>query len=129
MWYHGIIIIYSTEILLRMLTGKSKVFHSIQYMNSLEYRSLAASDLFRMLTQFSSIHSIVTLKMFQKGYPSNRQNYWLLLSASFTAKFELVFVLTLNDPSISESCIEIKIKLNFDFHTSLWSLKRFYEGL
>ena len=32
-------------------------------------------------------------------------------------------------PFISESCIEIKIKLNFYFHTSLWCLKRFYEGL
>ena len=37
--------------------------------------------------------------------------------------------LTLKDPLISESCIEIKIKLNFYFHTSLWCLKRFYEGL
>ena len=30
---------------------------------------------------------------------------------------------------ISESCIEIKIKVNFYFDTSLWYLKRFYEGL
>ena len=30
---------------------------------------------------------------------------------------------------ISESCIEIEIKLNFYFHTSLWCLKRFCEGL
>ena len=30
-------------------------------------------------------------------------------------------------PCISESCTEI-IKLNFYFHTSLWCLKRFYEG-
>ena len=37
--------------------------------------------------------------------------------------------LTLNVPCISESCIEIKIKLNFYFHTSLWCLKRFYEDL
>ena len=37
--------------------------------------------------------------------------------------------LTLNVPCISESCIEIKIKLNFYFHTYLWCLKRFYEGL
>ena len=37
--------------------------------------------------------------------------------------------ITLKDPFISESCIEIKIKLNFYFHTSLWCLKRFYEGL
>ena len=37
--------------------------------------------------------------------------------------------LTLEDPFISESCIEIKIELNFYFYTSLWCLKRFYEGL
>ena len=37
--------------------------------------------------------------------------------------------LTLKDLVISESCTEIKIKLNFYFHTSLWCLKRFYEGL
>ena len=37
--------------------------------------------------------------------------------------------LTLKDTFISESCIEIKIELNFYFHTSLWCLKRFYEGL
>ena len=38
-------------------------------------------------------------------------------------------ILTLPAPCISESCTEIKIKLNFYFHTSLWCLKRFYEGL
>ena len=37
--------------------------------------------------------------------------------------------LTLKDPFISESCIEINIELNFYFRTSLWCLKRFYEGL
>ena len=37
--------------------------------------------------------------------------------------------LTLKDPFISESCIEIKFELNFYFHTSFWCLKRFYEGL
>ena len=36
--------------------------------------------------------------------------------------------LTLLVPCISESCIEIKSKLNFYFHTSLWCLKRLYEG-
>ena len=36
---------------------------------------------------------------------------------------------TLKTRSFSESCIEIKIKLNFYFHTSLWCLKKFYEGL
>ena len=29
---------------------------------------------------------------------------------------------------ISESCIKVKNDLNFYFHTSLWRLKRFYEG-
>ena len=38
-------------------------------------------------------------------------------------------LLTLKNPFISESSIEIKIELNFYFHTSLWCLKRFYEGL
>ena len=42
---------------------------------------------------------------------------------------ELLGFLKLKDPFISESCIEIKIELNFYFHTSLWCLKRFYEGL
>ena len=31
---------------------------------------------------------------------------------------------TLPAPCISESCIKIKINLNFYFHTSLWCLKR-----
>ena len=35
----------------------------------------------------------------------------------------------LNVPYISESCVEIKIKSNFNFQISLWYLKRFYEGL
>ena len=35
----------------------------------------------------------------------------------------------LTGPFISESCIKIKINLNFYFHTSLWCLKKFYEGL
>ena len=32
-------------------------------------------------------------------------------------------------PCFSESCIEIKIKLNFYFDTSSWCLKRFYVRL
>ena len=37
--------------------------------------------------------------------------------------------LTFPASCISESCIKIKIRLNFYFHTSLWRLKSFYEGL
>ena len=43
--------------------------------------------------------------------------------------YDVTAWLTLKDLFISESCIEIKIELNFYFHTSLWCLKRFYEGL
>ena len=40
------------------------------------------------------------------------------------------FLLTRSAGSyISKSCIKIKINLSFYFHTSLWLLKRFYEGL
>ena len=38
-------------------------------------------------------------------------------------------LLDLPTPRFSENYIKIKINLNFYFHTSLWSLKRFYEGL
>ena len=41
---------------------------------------------------------------------------------------QLQLCLTLKDPLISESSIEIKIELNFYFRT-LWYLRRFYEGL
>ena len=71
------------------------MFHSIQYMN----RWLAASDLFHMFTQ--------SLKFYLSNYhyrcsknvihQIDSKNGWLLLSASFTAKFGLVFVLTLEN--------------------------------
>ena len=37
--------------------------------------------------------------------------------------------LTFPTPCILENRSKIKINLNFDFHTSLWCFKRFYEGL
>ena len=45
------------------------------------------------------------------------------------SKYVDISYLTLSVQRISERCIERKIKLNFYFHTSLWCLKRFYEGL
>ena len=50
--------------------------------------------------------------------------YWLEQNKPFSSTN-----LTLPAPFISESCIKIKINLNFHFYTSLWCLKRFYEGL
>ena len=63
--------------------------------------------------------------------------FWFLLSVIFflkntfkTAEFWCVAgltaisrLLTLPAPCISENCVEIKIKLNFYIHTSLWCLK------
>ena len=48
--------------------------------------------------------------------------------SSFTIVIRYVFVLNLPVPCISESCIEIKT-IKLIFFTSLWCLKRFYEGL
>ena len=45
------------------------------------------------------------------------------------ATVDILCTLTLSASSISESCIKIKINLNYYFRTSLWCLKRFYEGL
>ena len=57
------------------------------------------------------LEEAITMKGFKKQ--------WLQASHSLTLKV----------PWISQSCIEIKIKLNFHYHTSSWCLKRFYEGL
>ena len=46
----------------------------------------------------------------------------------FSTFHSIAFSLTVPVPCISESCVKIKINLNFYFHTSLWCLKRFYEG-
>ena len=62
---------------------------------------MAASDLFHMITQsiISSIYFIIMfgrVQMFQNViHQKCSKNEWLLLSASYTAKFGLVFVLTL----------------------------------
>ena len=50
-------------------------------------------------------------------FKNPRSLYWIDL-----------FLTNAIDPFISESCIEIKIELNFPCHNSLWCLKRFYEG-
>ena len=42
---------------------------------------------------------------------------------------EICFKFSFNVLCISESCIEIRVKLNFYFQTSLWCPKKFYEGL
>ena len=83
---------------LAILTGKP-VFYSVQYKNGW----LAASELFDMFTQ--SIKFYYTLYYTCKEYRClenvihqiDSKNEWLLLPASFSAKFGLVFVLTLEN--------------------------------
>ena len=57
------------------------------------------------------------------------QSWPLLQPLSVSAVKSWTSLLTLKDLCISESCTELKIELNLYFHTSLWCLKRFYEGL
>ena len=71
------------------------MFHSIQYRNGW----LAASNLLDMFTRSIKFHTF----HYQYRCLNNMihrigsKNRWLLLSASFTAKFRLVFVLTLEN--------------------------------
>ena len=68
------------------------VFHSIQYRNGW----LDASDLFHMFTQSIKFYTFHYQYRFLKNvtHQIDSKNGWLLLSARFTAKFGLVFVLT-----------------------------------
>ena len=50
--------------------------------------------------QLSSIHAIITFikyRCLKNFHSSNSENEWLLLFASFTAKFEVLFVLTVEN--------------------------------
>ena len=57
------------------------------------------------------------------------QTFAIIIFMIFNFPLNSNIDLTLKGLFISESCIEIKIDLNFYFQTSLWCLKRFYEGL
>ena len=50
-------------------------------------------------------------------------------ATDYRAEMRILTYLTLPAPCISESCIKMKINLNFYFHFSLWCLKKFCEGL
>ena len=69
------------------------VFDSVQYRNSW----LDASDLSDMFTQLVKFYTFHHQYRCLKNviHQIDSKNGWLLLSASFTAKFGLVFVLTL----------------------------------
>ena len=67
----------------------------MQYMNGWS----AASDLFDIFTQSIKFYTFHYLYRCLKNviHQIESKNGWLLLSASFTAKFGLVFVLTLRN--------------------------------
>ena len=63
------------------------------------------------------------------GNPLNSDNKNIDHSYFQHSNRKLISTLILPNPGIPESCFNIKIDLNFYFHTSLWCLKRFYEEL
>ena len=76
------------------------MFYSIQYKKDW----LAASDLFDRFTQsvkfcYTLDYHVLRVQMFEKCDSSkiDSKNEWLLLPSSFTAKFGLAFVLTLEN--------------------------------
>ena len=71
------------------------ILHTVQYRNGW----LAASDLFDMFTQSIKLYIFHYQYRWLKNviHQIDSKNGWLLLSASFTAKFGLVFVLTLEN--------------------------------
>ena len=73
------------------------MFYSIQYRNGCS----AASELFHMFTQSLKFYTLSHIKKHRFLKTLIHQIDWknerLLLSESFTAKFELVFVLTLEN--------------------------------
>ena len=74
---------------------ESLTFHSIQYGNDW----LAASDLLDMLAQSIKFYTFYYQYRCLKNviHQIGSKNGWLLLSASFTAKFGLFFVLILEN--------------------------------
>ena len=80
-------------------------------------------------------HHVLRVQMFEKFDPLNRsKNEWLFLSASFTAKFELVFVLTLGNvfskrfdfKANRKNMIFLKSNTrNFQKNPSIWEIGMF----
>ena len=78
--------------LLTILTGT--LLNSVQKFDW--NTKLAASDVFHMFTQSikRSFNSIIVQMSEKRVHQIDRKNEWLLLSVTFTAQFELAFVLT-----------------------------------
>ena len=80
-----------SKFLLTILTGKNLCF--TEFSTKIHSNTkLAASDVFHMFTR--SFNSIIVQMLKNVIHQTDSKNEWLLLSVTFTAKFELVFVLT-----------------------------------
>ena len=69
---------------------REKLFYSVQYKND----CLAASDVFHMYTESISSLCRCLKNVVHETYSKNE---WLLLSAIYTVKFGLIFILTLEN--------------------------------
>ena len=72
------------------------------------------------MTEAVTIYKPVHWFLYDNGLRHERVNYVPHFYETILSNF--IYMLTLNITCISESCIGIKIKLNFYFHTSLWCL-------
>ena len=79
------------------------------------------------LTPRINILAVLKCKTNKELFKINSLFRYIISSFSINQSF-VSCKLTLKDPLIFESCIEIKIKLTFYFHTSLWCLKRFMKA-
>ena len=94
---------------------------------------LTASVFFHVLCKFHNSEIEILFVCFLSIYLTWGLHFKIsrlpCLVLQLNIEFLTIFDLTFKGPFISESCIELKMKLNFHFRTSLWCLKRFYEGL
>ena len=95
--------------------------------SKLAHRIKSNSSINPFMTEVVTIYKPVHWFLYDNGLRHERVNYVPHFYESVLSNF--IYMFTLNITCISESCIGIKIKLNFYFHTSFWCLKRFYEGL
>ena len=99
----------------------------LEIFSKLKLKDTRAITLNRFHTLFWCFHcwlwtSKCRLGSSQKVSSRNFEVQWIFFLSN-------ILTLTFSSPSISESCIEIKINLNFYFHGSLWCFKRFYKDL
>ena len=83
--------------------------------------------IFKYFLYLKEIFLASKIKCYHNFMKTSMSIIYVFLQASQLPKLQNLTILV---PCISESCsIEIKIKLNLYFHTSLWCLKRFYDDL